>query len=195
MRGFLKAAAVAAMVSLGAPAANAAPEKFEIDPDHVSVGFLVMHIGYANTLGMFLESSGSFTYDEAAQVLTDVEFTVQTDSVFTNHDKRDQHLRSPDFLNSREFPEMTFVGKESEKLSDTTGRLHGELTLLGQTHPLTLDLTLNKVGAYPFGDNYVVGVSARGMVKRSMYGMMYAVENGWVGDEIELIIEVEAIRQ
>ena len=195
MPSFRSAALAAAFCLIGASAVQAAPEKYEIDPAHASVGFLTMHIGYAKTLGMFLETSGSFAYDEDAQTLSDVTITVQTDSVFTNHDKRDQHLRSPDFLNSREFPEMTFVGKEAEKLSDTTGRLHGELTLLGQTHPLTLDLTLNKTGQYPFGDNYVVGVSARGTVKRSEYGMMYAVENGWVGDEIELIIEIEAIRE
>lgn len=195
MRGFLKTLTVAATCLIGANTVYAAPEKFEIDPDHASVGFLTMHIGYAKTLGMFLETSGSFTYDEESQTLSDVEITVETDSVFTNHDKRDKHLRSPDFLNSREFPEMTFVGKTAEKLTDTTGKLHGELTLLGQTLPLTLDLTFNKSGQYPFGDNYVVGVSARGSVKRSEYGMTYAVDNGWVGDDIELIIEIEAIRQ
>lgn len=175
--------------------AMAEPEKYELDPDHTSIAFMTMHIGYAKVIGLFREASGSFTFDEDALNLSDVKVTIETDSVYTNHEKRDQHLRSPDFLNSAEFPEMTFVGTSTEKLSDSEGIVHGELTMLGQTHPLSLKVTFNKVGAYPFGDNYSVGVSARGTVVRSQYGMTYAVENGWVGDEIDLMLEFEAIRQ
>lgn len=189
------AAACAVSLTLAATPASAGPERYELDPDHTSIGFMAMHIGYAKTLGMFLESEGSFTFDEEALTLSDVEIIVETESVFTNHKKRDQHLTSPDFLNAGEFPEMIFRSTSSEKLTDTTGIVHGELELLGQTHPLSLEVTYNKAGPYPFGDNYVVGVSARGTVIRSQYGMTYAVDNGWVGDEIELLLELEAIRQ
>jgi len=189
------AAACAVSLALSTSPASAGAERYELDPEHTSIGFMTMHIGYAKVIGMFLKSSGSFTFDEEALTLSDVEVSIDTDSVFTNHDKRDQHLRSPDFLNSAEFPEMTFVGTSSEKLTDNTGIVHGELTLLGQTHPLSLQVTFNKAGAYPFGDNYSVGISARATVIRSQYGMTYAVDNGWVGDEIELLLEFEAIRQ
>ena len=63
------------------------------------------------------------------------------------------------------------------------------------TTPVTLDVTLNKTGLYPYIDNYVAGVSARTTIRRSEFGMTYAVENGWVGDEVEVIIELEAIRE
>lgn len=189
------AAICAVSLSLAASPATAGPERYELDPDHTSIGFMSMHIGYAKIIGMFLKSKGSFTFDEEALTLSEVEVVIDTDSVFTNHDKRDQHLRSPDFLNSAEFPEMTFVGTSSEKLTDNTGVVHGELTLLGQTHPLSLEVTYNKAGAYPFGDNYSVGISARGTIVRSQHGMTYAVDNGWVGDDVELLLEFEAIRQ
>lgn len=189
------AAACAVSLSLATSPASAEPVEYELDPDHTSIGFLAMHIGYAKTMGMFLKSEGSFTFDEEALTLTDLEIIVETESVFTNHKKRDQHLTSPDFLNSGEFPEMIFKSTSTEKLTDTTGIVHGELELLGQNLPLSLEVTFNKAGDYPFGDNYVVGISARGTVVRSQYGMTYAVDNGWVGDEIELIIETEAIRQ
>ncbi len=186
---------LAAMATAGR--ATAEPAAYEIDPDHFSIGFLVRHIGYADTLGMFLEAEGSFMFDEAAKKVSDIEVTVEADSVFTNHDKRDDHLRGKDFLNADDHEVIRFVGREAKATGDNTGTVTGDLTLLGVTKPLTLEVTLNKIGAYPFGAGppYVIGISARGTVKRSEFGMMYAVENGWVGDEVALTIEFEAIRQ
>ncbi len=177
--------------------ARAAPARYEIDPAHFSVGFLVHHIGYADTLGMFLEGGGSFTFDEAAPAVSDIEVTIQADSVFTNHDRRDEHVKGGDFLDVDDHPEIRFVGREARATGENSGEVTGDLTILGVTRPITLQVTKNKIGEYPFGAGppYVVGVSVRGTVKRSEFGMTYAVVNGWVGDEVELIIEFEAIRQ
>ena len=180
----------------GASQPQAAPAEYFIDPDHFSIGFLVEHIGYAKILGMFREAEGSFTFDEETLSLTELRVVIQTDSVFTNHKKRDKHLRGVDFLNAREFPEMIFTGASSEQKGERTGTVNGLLTLLGKTLPLALDLTWNKSGIYPFGHKrYTIGISARGNFQRSAYDMNYAVSNGWVGDKMELIIELEAIRQ
>jgi len=188
-------AALAAWAAVAAPA-GAEPRDYTIDPDHVAVGFLVHHLGLADTLGMFREVEGSFTYDRETQELSDVKIVVQTDSVFTNHEARDEHLRGPDFLNAEEYPTMTFTADEAERTGEDTGKLHGELTLLGETKPLTLDVTYEGGRKYPFGDgHYAIGISARGTVERSDYGMTYAVENDIVGDAVDLIIEFEAIRQ
>ena len=196
MRKLLATMAVIAIPAMGVTsAAYAEPHEYEIDPDHAAIGFLVDHVGYAKVLGMFLESEGSFTFDADSLTLSDVKIVVETESVFTNHKKRDQHLRSPDFLNAREFPEMVFTMTKAEKITDTTGKVHGELELIGLKKPLVLDVTFNKAGEYPFNDNYAIGISARGSFKRSDYGMMYGVDNGWVGDEVELILEFEAVRQ
>ena len=179
----------------------AEPANFTIDPEHFVVAFLVEHIGYEKVLGMFREASGSFTYDEKTRAISNVRITVKTASVFTNHKERDEHLRSPDFLNSREFPEMTFVGRSAEATGEKIGKLTGELSLIGRTRPLTLEITLNKLAEYPFAagvfsrPNYVAGVSARGGFKRGEFGMTYALDNGWVGDDVQLIIEFEAIRK
>ena len=181
------------------PAQRAAAEfaRYEIDPAHFSIGFLVHHIGYADTLGMFLEGGGSFSFDESAPAVKDIEVTIEAGSVFTNHDKRDDHVRGGDFLDAGDHPEIRFVGTDAKPTGETTGQVMGDLTLRGVTRPVTLDVTMNKIGAYPFGDGppYVVGVSARTTIKRSDFGMTYAVENGWVGDEVEVILEFEAIRQ
>lgn len=199
--GTLSAAMLALVLAAGANSAVAKPESYEIDPDHAVVAFLVDHVGYAKVLGMFRKIEGSFVYDAEKRALSDVRVVVQSDSVFTNHRKRDEHLTGPDFLNAGEFPEMVFTAAGAEATGDKTGKLSGNLQLVGATHPLTLDITLNKAAEHPLtggafsSKSFAVGISARGTFKRSPYGMKYGVDNGWVGDDVELIIEFEALRQ
>lgn len=173
--------------------------RYELDPDHLTVAFLVDHIGYAKTLGMFRAARGSYNFDEASKTLTDVRIEVQTDSVFSNQRKRDDHLKGADFLNSAQFPRMVFTAATAQRTGDRTFEIKGQLQLLGKTLPLTLLATWNKSAESPMGGigrkPYVMGVSARGSFKRSSFGMNYAVANGWVGDDVDLIIEFEAIRQ
>ncbi len=195
LRAIRTAVATGALVTM-ANIAVAAPANYTIDAEHFSFGFLVRHIGFADILGMFLEMQGSYTFDEETMELSDVRVVVKTESVFTNHEARDEHLRSADFFNSGEFPEMVFVGQGAEKIGDRSGKVVGELTLLGVTQPLTLDVTWNKSGNYPFGDgHFAMGMSARGKLSRSDFGMTYAVQGDIVGDEVELILEFEGIRQ
>ncbi len=177
-------------------AAHAERREYEIDPEHLTVGFLAEHIGYAKVLGQFREASGSYRFDEATGELSDVSIVVDTASVFTTHERRDAHLRSVDFLNTRQFPTMTFSAATAHPIGDMTYEVEGELQLLGVTRPLILTVTWNKSGRYPIGLRpYVMGVSARGSFQRSAFGMNYAVENGWVGDTVEIIIEFEARRR
>ena len=178
------------------PAAVAQSRSYAIDPDHLSVGFLVHHIGYANVLGMFRKASGEYSFDEATGMLGAVRIEIDAASVFTNHRKRDEHLKSADFLNAREFPTLVFTADGATPAAEKRFRIDGELELLGVRQPVSLEATWNKSGEYPFeGNPYVMGVSARGSFKRSAFGMNYAVDNGWVGDEVELIIEFEARRR
>ncbi|MEL7525609.1 MAG: YceI family protein [Pseudomonadota bacterium] len=184
-----------AALALAATPALAEPHRYELDPTHTTIAFMVDHIGYADTLGVFLEFEGGFTYDMDTQELSDVEITVQTASVQSFNEARDNHVRNKDFLDVEQFPVMTFTADGGTPASDTTGTVTGNLTLLGKTQPLTLDVTLKKAADYPFGHKrFTLGISARGTVERSAYGMNYAVENGFVGDEVQLIIETEAMR-
>ena len=176
--------------------ASAAPARYTIDPDHLVVAFLVEHIGYAKVLGMFRKASGEFTFDEATGTLSTLRVEVETKSVDTNHRKRDQHLRSPDFLNSAEFPTMVFTASGATRTAAGSFVIEGRLELLGVSQPLSLEATLNKAARYPIdGKPWVVGISARGAFERAPYGMTYGVDNGWVGNDVELIIELEARRE
>ncbi len=188
--------ALALVASLAAAPALAAPATYSIDPTHASIAFKVMHIGYAQTIGFFREIEGGFTYDAEAQELGRVEVSIPASSVWTNHERRDAHVRNADFLDVEAHPVITFTAEGGTVTGDNTGTVTGDLTILGVTKPITLEATLNKVANYPFGhQKETMGISIRGTVTRSEFGMDYAVANGLVGDDVELLIEIEAIRE
>nr|WP_298412832.1 YceI family protein [uncultured Halomonas sp.] len=196
LRSSLSIVAVTGGLLLGSLPAQAEPHTYRIDPEHFSIGFLIDHIGYQKQLGMFLEGQGEFVYDEQTQTLSSGRVEIPAASLFTNHEKRDEHVLSDDFLNAQEYPAIVFEATDFSAESDTQGSLTGDLTMLGETHPVTLDVTLNKAEKYPFGHKqYTLGFSARTTLSRSEWGMTYGVDNGMVGDEVELIFEVEGIRQ
>ncbi|WP_028491766.1 YceI family protein [Thioalkalivibrio sp. ALE19] len=195
--------AATALLSLASvlPGTSLAMDEWEIDTEHFAVGFLVDHAEFARVLGMFLEAEGSFMFDPDTGELGEGHFVVQTDSVFTNHQERDDHLRSDDFLDVENHPEMRFTATDYEPTGESSGQLTGDLELLGETRPITLDVTINKVGRYPFplggifSRPYVLGASMRGEFQRSDFGMDYGLIRNIVGDTVELIIEFEAQRQ
>jgi polyisoprenoid-binding protein YceI len=196
-----RALQLGALLLCAAPmsSAFAAGERYEIDPEHVTVAFLVEHIGYAKTLGQFRKLSGGFSFDEATGKLTDLRVVIDAASVDTGHAARDGHLRGKDFLDVARFPRLTFTASSIQRRDARRFVVEGELELLGRRRPVTLEATLNKSERYPIGPPllkpWVVGVSARGRLKRSDFGMSYGIANGLVGDEVELIIELEARRQ
>ena len=182
--------------SLALSVATARAQTFNIDPAHTTVAFLVNHLGYSNMLGRFNTVEGEFELNEGDPAASKVSVKIMTESVDTNHAKRDEHLRSPDFFNSAEFPEMTFVSTSIEKTGDNSGTVTGDLTLLGVTKAVTMDVEFNKKAEHPlpqYNGILTAGFSARGKLKRSDYGMKYAL--GGIGDEIELIIEAEGAKK
>lgn len=198
VRPALASALACAVVGLASGPAAAQAARYEIDPEHLSIGFLVHHLSYARVLGMFRSAKGSYSYDEKTGALSDVRIEVETGSVFTNHRKRDDHLKGPDFLNSGEFPKMTFTAASAQPGADKSFQINGNLELLGRSAPMTLQATVNKIGQYELGTfrkPYVMGISARGSLKRSAHGMSYGLDNNWVGDEVSMIIELEAHRR
>lgn len=191
MKPFRVLGLAAAVVAFGALPASAV-DRLEIDPAHTNIAFMIDHLGYSMTLGRFAAFDIALAFDQNQVANSSLNVTVKTDSLSTFHAKRDEHLRSPDFFNTAEFPEMTFVSTAIERTGEKTGRVTGDLTLLGVTRPVTLDVTFNKAAPHPFNKKMTVGFSARGMLKRSDFGMAYGLPA--VGDEVQLIIEAEAVK-
>ena len=174
----------------------AEPQEYSIDDEHFTVTFKVMHIGYAYVIGMFREAEGHFVYDPETRRVEEGELIFQADSVFTNHEERDEHLRGEDFLNVSEYPQIRFEVTDFEATGESTGKLTGDLTLLGQSRPVTLDVVLNKAAQYPIGHgDYTLGLTAHGVINRSDWGMTYALAEELVGDEVRLQFQLEANRE
>jgi polyisoprenoid-binding protein YceI len=178
---------LAAAVGLGAVPAPAA--SFRIDGLHSSAAFLVGHLGYSNMIGRFGKITGSFEFDPAQPEQSSAKLVIDAASVDTNLDRRDGHLRSPDFFNVKEFPEITFSTTKVTVTGAKTGKVTGDVTMLGVTRSITLDVTFNKMAPNPRSKVLTAGFSARGKIKRSDFGMKYAL--GGIGDEITLFVEVE----
>jgi polyisoprenoid-binding protein YceI len=182
----------AGAVALCTWAVAQAADQFKIDPAHTNIVFLVNHLGYSDMIGQFQEFEGEFTFDQNDHSKGMVNLNIKTASVDTDHQARDDHLRSPDFFNAAEFPDMTFKSTSVSGNGDKKLRVTGDLTLLGVTKPVTLDVDVNDIKPHPLAQYkgvLVAGFSARSIIKRSDFGMKYAL--GGIGDEIRLLLEVE----
>lgn len=193
--GAALAVVIAVGVTLPQPA-QAAPERYVIDPSHMAIAFLVWHMGFARTVGQFTQAEGSFVFDDAKPSVSDIDVRIAAASVDTHHQARDEHLRKEEFLWVEKYPDITFHGTSAEQTGQRTGKIMGDLTIRGVTRPVTLDVTWNKSGEYLMGDkHWAAGFSARTTIRRSDFGMTYALQGGAVGDEVDIILEFEAIRQ
>lgn len=179
-------------------AAHAATQVWELDNAHTNVGFKVRHAMVSNVRGTFKTVQGTIKADDKDVVKSSADFTVDIKSIDTGSDKRDQHLKSPDFFNEAQFPTMTF---KSAKIDKKKGglRVHGFLTLHGQTKPLVLDIEgPSKAVRDPFGMTRVA-VAAKGKINRKDYGLVWnqALEAGGVlvSENVEIEIDAEFVRK
>lgn len=189
------AGALGALGLLAAGPSHAA-DTYSFDPEHTDIVFFVNHLGYSDTIGRFNDAEGTITLDEESLDNSAIEVTIDAASLDTNHEVRDGHLRSADFFNVKEFPEITFTSTRVEPTGDKTAEVTGDLTILGTTRPVTLEVTLNQIAPHPvpaYDGVITAGFSARGTIKRTDFGMDFLAPA--VGDEIDLIFEVEAFKQ
>lgn len=188
---FLALAALAAFTF--ATPAQAAPEEYAFDKAHTQVMFSVGHMGYSFSHGRFTKFDGNFVFDEQDVSKSAIDVTIDTNSLVMDDDAWEKHLKNEDFFNVEKFPAMTFKSTKVEKTGDKTGKVTGDLTILGVTKPVTLDVTWNKSGIHPYSKKYVSGFSASGTLLRSDFGMAYGLPA--VADEVSLNIQVEGERE
>jgi polyisoprenoid-binding protein YceI len=175
--------------------ALAAPETFTLDPYHTFPHFSVDHLGLSTISGRFDKTTGKVTLDRAAKTGS-IDIAIPTATVTTgDNDKgsrprsRDEHLRTADFFNVAEFPQMTFKSNKVNFTGDNPSSIDGDLTLLGVTKPLTLTIVRFKCNPASGNNKERCGGDATGKFKRTDFGMKTGVPN--VGDEITLTIGFE----
>lgn len=167
----------------------AAPIQCTIDGAHTSVIFGVSHLGLSYTYGRVNKVQGQFTYDRDDPANCQFTVTMDADSVDTNNSKRDQHLKSADFFNTRQFPTIEFQGTGTEKTANGI-TLNGNVTMHGETKPVTIPLQLLGEGPGPGGDPRI-GFICKFVLKRSDFGMTNMV--GAIGDEVSVMMSFEGV--
>ena len=166
-------------------------DSYTIDPSHTYPNFTINHLGFSTMHGRFDKTSGTLELDQAKGTGS-VNIVVDMASVNTGFKKRDDHLRSPDFFNAKEFPTMTF---KSTKVvfKDKGAVVTGNLTIMGTTKSVKLDVASINCGVHPFNKKHVCGFDATTRIKRSDYGIKYGLPA--IGDEMNIEIEVEAVKK
>ncbi|WP_393077818.1 YceI family protein [Streptomyces sp. LN704] len=187
----------------GAAAAAVNPDlaaltgEYTIDPAHSTIGFVARHAMVTNVKGSFQDFEGALHLDGADPSRSTATIDVKMDSIETGSADRDTHLKSSDFFKTDEFPAMTFRSTKAEALGGDDYRITGELSILGTTKPLTIDLEFNGSAKDPFG-NERVGFEGKAEILRSEWGLTWnaALETGGVlvSDKIKLNFDISAIK-
>ena len=191
--------AIGALMLVLPLAAAAAPVNYDVDPVHTFPQFMVSHFGTAFMHGRFNKTSGKLVLDREGKNGT-IDITIDTASIDTGPHElagrprtRDDHLRTPDFFNVKEFPTLTYKGS-TKWTGEWPTEVQGQLTLLGVTHPLKLTVVQFNCVPDPRtkGKGELCGGNATGTFKRSDFGMKFGIPA--VGDEIRLQVQFEALR-
>lgn len=164
--------------------------EYVLDTRHASVSMNLSHMGgFSNYAMRFDKITGGFTYDPAKLAATKLTVTIDPKSIHTGLPTFDEEI-SGKFFQAEKFPTITFVSTDVKAAADGKGMVTGDLTFLGVTKPVTLDVTFYGVGPGMMGSGTRMGFSASGKIKRSDFGMT-APGVGAAGDEVSLVAEVE----
>lgn len=167
-----------------------AAERYQIDGGHSSVIFRVMHMNVANFYGRFNDVSGQLEMDDSGAGR--IEVTINVDSLDTNSQNRDKHMKGEEFFNVAEHGAITFRSNEIKKTGDDTFEAKGEITMHGQTRPLTATLKRTGAGSDPWG-GYRTGYETKFTVKRSDFGMKNMLDK--LGDDVDVMVSLECVRE
>ena len=168
---------------------------WNIDKAHTNVGFTVKHMMVSKVRGKFNDFEGTIKGDPTDLTNCEIEFKINVDSIDTSNEDRDNHLRSADFFDVENYPEMTFTSTKIVQTDDDEYEITGDLTMKGVTKEVTLEAEFEGKGVNPWGQE-VVGFSVEGKVNRKDFGLTWnqTLETGGVlvSETIKIVIELEA---
>jgi polyisoprenoid-binding protein YceI len=168
-----------------------AADDYAVDAMHAGVNFKISHLGLAWVYGRFDDFSGSFTIDAGDPGKCSFDLSIKTESIDTNNKKRDDHLRSPDFFNAKQFPVIAFKSTAVKAIKDGY-QVTGDLTLHGVTKSVSFSLLGGRKAEFPKGVQRT-GFSAELTIKRSEFGMDKGTDA--VGDEVPISISFEGTKK
>jgi len=198
MKPWISKTAIAIVMMVALPVLAHA-DTWQIDPAHTNVEFTVRHMMISNVKGQFQKTSGTITANGIDPASAKIDATIDATSIDTLFDRRDAHLKSPDFLDVARFPTITFKSTKVEAAGPGKWKVTGDLTLHGVTKPVVLDVEGTGAPIHDPMGNTRAGASATTKIRRSDFGLIWnkALEAGgvMVGDEVAISIDLEAIKK
>jgi polyisoprenoid-binding protein YceI len=197
----LTIALVAAAVGLGALAEPqtrpdrrevATGARYQVDPVHSTVIFKIKHLGVSYFYGRFNGPTASFSFDPDDPAASSFEIVLKAENVDTGAKGRDDHLKSPDFFNAKQFPRISFKSTRVRGSRDKL-RVTGDLSMHGVTRPITLDMQYVGTGTHPRSGKKIAGFDASFTLKRSDFEIDYMLQG--LGDEVTLMVGLEGALQ
>jgi polyisoprenoid-binding protein YceI len=186
---------LAAVVALVSPAVADATETYQVDADHANVAFQIRHF-MSQVSGGFNDFQGTIVIDREQPETSSVEFTIQASSIDTNNDKRDEHLRSPDFFDVANHPSITFKSTSVKKVGEDAYEVTGEFTMRGVTKSITLPVEVLGEMKDPWG-NQRIGFETSTTIDRKDYGVSWnqTLDQGGLvlGDDVKVSIHLQAV--
>ena len=186
------AGAIIAGSSLLAGGQALAADTYAIDTVHSHAQFKILHLNVGYQYGRFNDLEGSVVVDEKNPANSKVEITIKTASVDTKNAKRDEHLRSPDFFNAKQFPNLSFKSSKVEKTSANNYKVTGSLTLHGKSKTISFNFKKTGEGKDPWGQ-YRMGGETTFSIDRTDYGINFMPDG--LGKEVTLMLSFEGVKK
>lgn len=165
---------------------------YTLERVHTQILFFCDHLGFSKSQGEFLKFSGAFVFDPDHPTESTAQITIDASSIDMDNQEWNDHMLNEDFFDVKKYPTIEFKSTRVETTSSYQAKVHGDLTVLGHTEPVILDVSHNKSGVHPFSGKYTAGFSATTNIQRSLFGMTYGLPV--LGDNIEIRLEIEGQR-
>ena len=174
---------------------SAFAQTWTLDKSHAKLGFSVTHLLVSNVEGSFKSFDSKITSSKEDFSDAVIELTADINSLNTDDEQRDGHLKSPDFFDAAKYEKLTFKSKSLKKEGAKKYKLLGDLTLHGVTKPVTLDVTFNGTAVHPYTKKTIAGFKVTGAIKRSDFAIGAATPGAIVSDEVEINTNAEFIKE
>jgi polyisoprenoid-binding protein YceI len=173
---------------------SAFSQNWSLDKTHAKLGFSITHLMVSSVEGNFktFDAKIASSKDDFSDAV--IELTADINSINTDNDQRDEHLKGPDFFDAAKYSTLTFKSKSFKKVSDKKYKLVGDLTLHGITKPVELDVTFNGTAVHPYTKKTIAGFKVTGVIKRSDFAIAASTPTAALSDEVEITTNAEFVK-
>lgn len=174
---------------------SASAQKWTLDNTHAKLGFTITHLSISDVDGSFKKVNSTITSSKEDFSDAVIDLTADVNSIDTDNDQRDEHLKGADYFDAAKYPTLTFKGKSFKKVADKKYKLSGDLTLHGVTKPVDLDVTYNGTATHPYTKKTLAGFKITGAIKRKDFGISTGTPDAVLSDEVKILANAEYIKE